>query len=37
MEAFLRDAWKPRYLESLANAHEPETFNTWSSAAQRFF
>jgi len=31
MEVFLRDAWKPRYLESLANEHEAETFNMWSS------
>jgi uncharacterized protein YbjT (DUF2867 family) len=29
MEAFIRDVWKPRYLQSLANEHEPETFFTW--------
>jgi uncharacterized protein YbjT (DUF2867 family) len=30
MEKFIRDEWKPRYLESVANDHEPETFQTWS-------
>lgn len=30
MEAFIRDTWKPRYLQSLANDGEPETFQTWS-------
>ncbi|MBI5275827.1 MAG: NmrA family NAD(P)-binding protein [Burkholderiales bacterium] len=31
MESFLRNTWKPRMLESLADEHEPESFNTWSS------
>jgi uncharacterized protein YbjT (DUF2867 family) len=30
MEKFIRNEWKPRYLESVANDHEPETFHTWS-------
>jgi uncharacterized protein YbjT (DUF2867 family) len=29
MESFLRNTWKPHYLVSLANTHEPESFNTW--------
>jgi uncharacterized protein YbjT (DUF2867 family) len=29
MESFLRNTWKPHYLASLANPHEPESFNTW--------
>tara|TARA_B110001454_G_scaffold207113_2_gene218212 strand:+ start:14152 stop:15084 length:933 start_codon:yes stop_codon:yes gene_type:complete len=29
MEAFLERDWKPRYLQSLANENEPETFYTW--------
>jgi uncharacterized protein YbjT (DUF2867 family) len=33
MEAFIRDVWKPRYLESLATEHEPETFFTWYARA----
>ena len=33
METFIRDVWKPRYLQSVANEHEPETFQTWSSRA----
>ena len=35
METFIRDVWKPRYLESIADEHEPETFQTWSSKAER--
>jgi uncharacterized protein YbjT (DUF2867 family) len=31
MESFLRNTWKPRYVESLAREHEPETFYSWSS------
>ncbi len=30
METFIRDVWKPRYLESVADGHEPETFHMWS-------
>lgn len=30
METFIRDVWKPRYMESLTR-DEPETFATWSS------
>jgi len=30
MEAFIRDVWKPRYLQSVASEREPETFYTWS-------
>jgi uncharacterized protein YbjT (DUF2867 family) len=30
METFIRDVWKPRYLESVADRHEPETFHMWS-------
>ena len=30
MDAFLRDVWKPRYVQSLAGASEPESFLTWS-------
>lgn len=30
MTSFLRDVWKPRYLEALADEHAPETFHTWS-------
>jgi uncharacterized protein YbjT (DUF2867 family) len=30
MERFIRDVWKPRYLASVANEQEPETFQTWS-------
>ena len=33
MEAIIRDVWKPRYLQSVADEHEPETFQTWSSNA----
>ncbi len=29
METFLRDTWKPRYLRSVADEREPETFETW--------
>lgn len=29
METFIRDFWKPRYLQSLANENGPETFLTW--------
>lgn len=31
MRTFIKDVWKPRYLESIAREHEPETFHTWSS------
>lgn len=31
MEIFIKDVWKPRYERSLADLHEPETFQTWSS------
>jgi uncharacterized protein YbjT (DUF2867 family) len=31
MRTFIRDVWKPRYTESIAKEHEPETFYTWSS------
>lgn len=31
MESFIRDVWKPRYLATLADDREPETFPTWSS------
>ena len=31
MESFIRDTWKPCYLQSVADAHEPETFLTWGS------
>ncbi|WP_370677030.1 NmrA family NAD(P)-binding protein [Pleomorphomonas sp. PLEO] len=30
MEVFIRDVWKPRYLKSLADDQEAETFYTWS-------
>jgi hypothetical protein len=30
MEAFIRDFWRPRYLQSVADKNEPETFYTWS-------
>ncbi|ATN36891.1 hypothetical protein ACO34A_24245 (plasmid) [Rhizobium sp. ACO-34A] len=30
MEAFIRDVWKPRYLQSVASDPEPETFYMWS-------
>lgn len=30
METFIRDFWKPRYLLSVADKDEPETFYTWS-------
>jgi hypothetical protein len=30
MEMFIRDVWKPRYLQAVAGAHEPETFHLWS-------
>ena len=33
MEAFIRDVWKPRYLEAVTKGHEPETFLTWSANA----
>ncbi|VTU40291.1 ergot alkaloid biosynthesis protein, family [Variovorax sp. PBS-H4] len=33
MESFLRNTWKPHYLASLANPHEPESFNTWCAQA----
>ena len=29
MTAFVRDVWKPRYLEALAHEPEAETFYTW--------
>ncbi|MFY0574954.1 NmrA family NAD(P)-binding protein [Cystobacter fuscus] len=35
METFIRDIWKPRYLQSVADEHEPETFQTWISKAER--
>lgn len=35
IETFIRDVWKPRCLESVANEHEPETFQTWSAKAER--
>ena len=31
MDAFIRDVWKPRYLEAVADKQETETFQTWSS------
>jgi hypothetical protein len=31
METFIRDTWKPRYLKSVADEHEAETFNMWTS------
>lgn len=31
MQAFIRDVWKPRYLEALAKGDEPETFQMWNS------
>ena len=34
MEMFIRDVWKPRYLQSLADPNEPETFHSWSSKAE---
>lgn len=33
MEAFLRDVWKPRYLQSLSGESDPESFFTWSAQA----
>ncbi len=33
METFIRDVWKPRYLDSLANQDGSETFYTWCSKA----
>jgi len=33
METFIRDFWKPRYLQSVADKNEPETFYTWSAKA----
>lgn len=33
MEDFLRDSWAPKYLKSVAEDAEPETFQTWSSRA----
>jgi uncharacterized protein YbjT (DUF2867 family) len=33
MERFIRDVWKPRYLKSVTDEHEPETFMTWSANA----
>ena len=30
METFIRDVWKPRYLESFAEEQETETIQTWS-------
>ena len=35
METFIRDVWKPRYLEVVAGGPEPETFHMWSSKAER--
>ncbi|ABD87065.1 NmrA family NAD(P)-binding protein [Rhodopseudomonas palustris] len=35
MEMFIRDVWKPRYLQAVADDHETETFPTWSSRAER--
>lgn len=34
MEAFIRDTWRPRYLQSVADEHEHETFHTWSASAE---
>jgi uncharacterized protein YbjT (DUF2867 family) len=31
METFISDIWKPRYLQSVADDHEAETFQMWSS------
>lgn len=31
METFIRDVWKPRFLQSLADPNESETFQMWSS------
>ena len=31
METFIRDVWKPRYLEVVANERQTETFQTWIS------
>jgi uncharacterized protein YbjT (DUF2867 family) len=33
METYIRDVWKPHYLESLAGEHETETFLTWYAGA----
>lgn len=30
MQSFIRDVWKPRYEQSLADGSAPETFHTWS-------
>ncbi len=35
MAAFIADVWKPHYQAAVANADEPETFFTWSSADGR--
>ncbi|RYE74238.1 MAG: nucleoside-diphosphate sugar epimerase, partial [Myxococcales bacterium] len=35
MAAFLRDTWKPRYLQSVADEPGPETFPTWSARPER--
>jgi uncharacterized protein YbjT (DUF2867 family) len=32
METFIRDVWKPRYLQAVAGGDEPETFLMWSAA-----
>ncbi len=31
MEAFIRDTWKPRYLEAMADGLAPDTYPMWSS------
>jgi uncharacterized protein YbjT (DUF2867 family) len=31
MENFIRDSWRPRFLQAVASEPEPETFYTWSS------
>lgn len=33
MKDFIRDSWKPKYVESVADENQPETFQTWSSRA----
>lgn len=35
MEAFIRDTWKARYEQSLADGSAQETFHTWSAKAAR--
>ena len=37
MEAFIKDIWKPRYLQSVADGHEPETFQMWNSKEELDF